>query len=296
MARAMAAVIGFPQSDWYSAVMQPTSAQQRLVETPATSPQVHAALTDLLSYCRELDQALRRAGDASPLARIAAMMRDRGMPDKTIWHTFRTLATGSVTPTGVLDTFMAKLIGTEGLVPAFREYPHLRPGVISEIMRTTAHFGLMNPRLLKQPVRLADGSEIPAGAVIPSMTGALGDPDRFPGGMTFDMHRKPVTDPWGWGPHSCPAYNLSHGGLLAAADALTSTYRSPMYIDPDPVVSDGLLPGLDKLVVRCDTTPVARPAGRERASGEAPTTAAQQIPAVTISSPKVKAVGGPEGG
>jgi hypothetical protein len=42
-----------------------------------------------------------------------------------------------------------------------------------------------------------------------------------------------------------------------------------MYIDPAPVVSDGLLPGLDELVVQCETTPVARPTRRERASGEA---------------------------
>jgi hypothetical protein len=69
-----------------------------------------------------------------------------------------------------------------------------------------------------------------------------------------------------------------------------------MYIGPDPVVSDGLLPGLDKLVVRCDTAAVARPAGRERASGEASITAAQQMPVVTMSSPKVKAVGEHEGG
>jgi hypothetical protein len=95
--------------------MRSTAVQQRLVGDAGDMKEVRQALKDLLAYCRDLDRELRKRPDADgiPLARIAAIMRVQELPDELIWHTFRTLATGSVTPAGgVLDRFLEKLART----------------------------------------------------------------------------------------------------------------------------------------------------------------------------------------
>lgn len=250
--QALAAALGFPASEWRSSVMAPTARMQDLIKTIEVLREVRATLGDLLGYCRELDSDLRRRGDDSPLARIAATMRAQGMPDETVWHTFRTLATGSVTPAAVLPVFFRKLIGTPGLATAFWRVPDSRGRIVSEIMRTSCHFGLMNPRLLRQPLRLADGFELPAGPVIPSMHAALHDPAQFPHPELFDPGRPVSAAAWGWGPHGCSAYRPGRALLQGATEAFTrvcDSYPGGVCIASEPTVHDGLLPCPDTLMV-----------------------------------------------
>jgi cytochrome P450 len=257
MTQALAASLGFPESEYRDAVIRPTAVEQRLVGDTEDLKEVSQALKELLEYCRDLDRKLRKRPDADgiPLARIAAIMRAQGLPDEVIWHTFRTLATGSVTPAGgVLDRFLERLVRTPDLARTFYDSPQLRPGIISEIVRDDSYFGLMNYREITEPLVLPDRTVIPVGPAVLSMDAALHDPARFPEPDQFNIYRPVDTTPWGIGEFGCPAFRSSWELLVIVGEEFSGRYGAypwRPYIAREPVFFDALLPGMTELLVGC---------------------------------------------
>jgi cytochrome P450 len=181
----------------------------------------------LYGFCSDLIVRTRHNPNQQLLlAKLIGALEGAGITGDRLLHSFTGVLNGFTTVAPVMNVCISELARSPQLVKHCIENPDQWRPTIEELLRTKAHFGFALPRIALQDIQLDDGTTLSKGTVVlPSLTGALNDPEAVINPQEFDPHKKAKRSlAFGGGPHFCPAAELSLVWLKVGLQSLFTAY------------------------------------------------------------------------